>query len=275
MLSRTGGSPLRARGGGARAGGPFRDPRAGGRPARRPHPGRGVPARRAGPHDGGTHGLARDGPRVRERPRRRGDAHPDAPVRNGDETGACRGGPGARPRRRSRVPGSRGKGPRRRGPARRAYGSGRGEAATADRAPPSEDRPGRGGGFPRRGDADGPGGDRAGRDALAALQERIDARVAEHSECVSRLSEIETALREARSRETELVERQAAERLRLQRFEMDIAGLDALLHQRYEIHLADLPPVEAADGKRPRRANFPFSSPAPRSSANGWLRWER
>ena len=83
--------------------------------------------------------------------------------------------------------------------------------------------------------------------ALAALQERIEARVAELAECVSRLSEIETALREARGRETELVERQAAERLRFQRFEMDIAGLDALLHQRYEIHLADLPPVEDAD----------------------------
>lgn len=84
--------------------------------------------------------------------------------------------------------------------------------------------------------------------ALAALQERIDARVASLAECASRLSEIEAALREARRRETELGDRQAAERLRLQRFEMDIAGLDALLHQRYEIHLADLPPVPAGDG---------------------------
>ncbi|MCM3876083.1 MAG: hypothetical protein NEA02_06650, partial [Thermoanaerobaculia bacterium] len=85
--------------------------------------------------------------------------------------------------------------------------------------------------------------------ALAALQERIDARVAEHAECVSRLSEIEAALREARRRETEFGERQAAERLRLQRFEMDIAGLDALLHQRYEILPVDLPPVETAEGE--------------------------
>jgi len=85
--------------------------------------------------------------------------------------------------------------------------------------------------------------------ALAALQDRIDARVAEHAECVSRLSGIEAALREARGRETELGERQASERLRLQRFEMDIAGLDALLHQRYEIHLDELPPVEAAEGE--------------------------
>ncbi len=97
---------------------------------------------------------------------------------------------------------------------------------------------------------------RAGREAieqggiaLAALQERIDARVAEHAECVSLLSEIEAALREARRRETELGEQQAAERLRLQRFEMDIAGLDALLHQRYEIHPADLPPVGTAEGE--------------------------
>ncbi|MHB1025358.1 MAG: chromosome segregation protein SMC [Desulfobacteria bacterium] len=85
--------------------------------------------------------------------------------------------------------------------------------------------------------------------ALAALQERIDARVAEHAECVSLLSEMEAALRDARRRETELGEKQAAERLRLQRFEMDIAGLDALLHQRYEIHPVDLPPVEIAEGE--------------------------
>jgi chromosome segregation protein len=93
--------------------------------------------------------------------------------------------------------------------------------------------------------------------ALAAMQERIDARVASLAECVLRLSQIETALREARSRETELVERQAGERLRLQRFEMDIAGLDALLHQRYEIHLADLPMVEAADGEETPAAELP------------------
>jgi chromosome segregation protein len=85
--------------------------------------------------------------------------------------------------------------------------------------------------------------------ALAELQEKIDGRVAEHAECVFRLSEIEAALREARRRETELGERQAEERLRLQRFEMDIAGLDALLYQRYEIHPADLPPSAAAEGE--------------------------
>jgi len=86
-----------------------------------------------------------------------------------------------------------------------------------------------------------------GGTALADLQERIDARVAEHAEGVTRLSEIEADLRESRRRETELGERQVAERLRLQRFEMDVAGLDALLHQRYEIHLADLPPVETEE----------------------------
>ena len=90
-----------------------------------------------------------------------------------------------------------------------------------------------------------------GGGALAALQDRIDERVASLAECVSRLSEIETALREARGREAELVERQAAERLRLQRSEMDLAGLDALLHQRYEIHLADLPPAGATEGEEP------------------------
>ena len=93
--------------------------------------------------------------------------------------------------------------------------------------------------------------------ALAALQERIEARVASLAECVSRLSEIEAALREARRRETELGERQAAERLGLQRFEMDIAGLDALFHQRYEIHLADLPPVEASEGGEASEGELP------------------
>ncbi|MBW6503418.1 chromosome segregation protein SMC [bacterium] len=84
---------------------------------------------------------------------------------------------------------------------------------------------------------------------LGALQERIDAQVASHAECVARLADTEAALREARRRETELGERQAAERLRHQRFEMDIAALDALLHQRYEIHLAELPPVEAPEAE--------------------------
>jgi len=84
---------------------------------------------------------------------------------------------------------------------------------------------------------------------IAALQERIDGRIASLALCASRLSEIETALREAHRREAELGERQVAERLRLQRFEMDIAGLDALFHQRYEIHLADLPPIDAAEGE--------------------------
>jgi len=92
---------------------------------------------------------------------------------------------------------------------------------------------------------------------LGALQERIDAQVAEHSECVALLAEIEAALREARRRETELGERQAAERLRHQRFEMDIAGLDALLHQRYEIHLAELPPVEAPEAEEAAALDLP------------------
>ncbi|HSE14205.1 MAG TPA: hypothetical protein VLB08_01310, partial [Candidatus Deferrimicrobium sp.] len=93
--------------------------------------------------------------------------------------------------------------------------------------------------------------------ALAALQERIDAQVAEHAERVSRLAEIEASLREAHRRETEVGERQAAERLRLQRFEMDIAGLDALLHQRYELHLADLPPAEPAEAESDAAGELP------------------
>jgi len=93
--------------------------------------------------------------------------------------------------------------------------------------------------------------------SLARLQERIEERVAEHADVVSRLSEIEAALREARRREAELGERQAAERLRLQRSEMDIAGLDALLHQRYEVHLRDLPPQEASEGEEGEAPDLP------------------
>ncbi|MBE0602538.1 MAG: chromosome segregation protein SMC, partial [Deltaproteobacteria bacterium] len=96
---------------------------------------------------------------------------------------------------------------------------------------------------------------RAGRDAieqvavgLSGLQDRIDGRVADLAVAASRLSGIEEELRLARARESEAVERQAAERLRLQKIEMDIAAVDALLHQRYEIRLADLPPFEAGEG---------------------------
>jgi chromosome segregation protein len=95
----------------------------------------------------------------------------------------------------------------------------------------------------------------AGREAieqaaieLAGLQERIDDRLADLSASGSRLSAIEGELRQARALESEGVERQSAERLRLQRVEMDIAALDALLHQRYEVRLADLPPEEAEGG---------------------------
>ncbi len=87
--------------------------------------------------------------------------------------------------------------------------------------------------------------------ALGALQERIDAQVADHAECVAGLSEIEAALREARRREAESGERQAAERLRLQRVEMDIAALEALLHQRYEVRLEDPAVVEAREDRDP------------------------
>jgi chromosome segregation protein len=84
--------------------------------------------------------------------------------------------------------------------------------------------------------------------ALSGLQERIDERVAEVASCASRVSEVEEGLRRARARESELVGRQSAERLRLQRVEMDIAALEALLHQRYEVRLHELPSAEAADG---------------------------
>ncbi len=93
---------------------------------------------------------------------------------------------------------------------------------------------------------------RTGRDAigraaasLAALQERIEERVADLSGFAVGLAGIEDALREARRREAGGIERQSAERLRLQRAEMDIAALEGLVHQRYEVRLSDLPASEA------------------------------
>jgi chromosome segregation protein len=95
---------------------------------------------------------------------------------------------------------------------------------------------------------------RSGREAieltaveLSGMQERIDGRMAELALAASRLSGIEEELRQARAREAGEVERQSAERLRLQKIEMDIAALDAMLHQRYEIRLADLPSRGAED----------------------------
>jgi chromosome segregation protein len=89
---------------------------------------------------------------------------------------------------------------------------------------------------------------RAGREAieraavsLGELQERIEGKIADLAEFSSRLAAAEEALREARSREGSALSRQAEERLRLQRSELDIAGLDGLVHQRYETRLADLP----------------------------------
>src|SRR5512134_3055424 len=89
---------------------------------------------------------------------------------------------------------------------------------------------------------------RAARDAveraavsLAGSQEEIEARVADLSLCAARLGSVEDALRDARTREGEILSRQTEERLRLQRAEMDISTLDGLLHQRYEIRLSGLP----------------------------------
>ncbi len=79
---------------------------------------------------------------------------------------------------------------------------------------------------------------------LAALQERIDGRIAEVASHAARISGVEEELRASRARESEQVARQSAERLRLQRIEMDIQALDALLHQRYEVRLSSLPPAE-------------------------------
>ncbi len=95
---------------------------------------------------------------------------------------------------------------------------------------------------------------RAGREAieqgaidLAGFQERIDRRMAEHASHASRLAGIEEELRHVRSRESVELARQSSERLRLQRVEMDIAAVDGLLHQRYEVRLSD-PAVQTQDG---------------------------
>jgi chromosome segregation protein len=82
--------------------------------------------------------------------------------------------------------------------------------------------------------------------SLGDLQERIEGRVADLAACAARMGAVEEEHREARTREGEILSRQAEERLRLQRAELDLSGLSGLLHQRYEVRLADLP-AEAAD----------------------------
>jgi len=77
--------------------------------------------------------------------------------------------------------------------------------------------------------------------SLGDLQERIEGRVADLAACAARVDSVEGELREARAREGEILSRQAEERLRLQRAELDLSGLDGLLHQRYEVRLAALP----------------------------------
>jgi len=96
----------------------------------------------------------------------------------------------------------------------------------------------------------------AGREAveraaidLAGLQERIDERMNDLASHGARVAAVEDALRRVRTMESEEVARQASERLRLQRVEMDIAALDALLHQRYEVRLAELPARGTQDGE--------------------------
>ena len=83
---------------------------------------------------------------------------------------------------------------------------------------------------------------------LGAMQGQIDDRISELSVAASHVSGVEDELRKTRVRESKMLERQSEERLRLQRIEMDIEGLDALLHQRYEIRLVDLWQREADEG---------------------------
>jgi chromosome segregation protein len=82
--------------------------------------------------------------------------------------------------------------------------------------------------------------------SLGGIQERIEGRVADLAAWGARMDSVEKELREAREREGEILSRQAEERLRLQRAELDLTGLDGLLHQRYEVRLATLP-AEAED----------------------------
>jgi len=85
--------------------------------------------------------------------------------------------------------------------------------------------------------------------SLGDLQERIEGRVADLAECGARMESVDEQLREARAREGEFLSRQAEERLRLQRAELDLSGLSDLLHQRYEVRLADLPAEAAGTGE--------------------------
>ncbi|HEX9205070.1 MAG TPA: chromosome segregation protein SMC [Candidatus Deferrimicrobiaceae bacterium] len=93
--------------------------------------------------------------------------------------------------------------------------------------------------------------------SLSDLQDRIEERVAELAASAARLDSVEEALRDARAREGEILSRQGEERLRLQRAEMDLSGLDGLLYQRYEIRLEGLPPEEGDAGGDPAAGELP------------------
>ncbi|MCL2102612.1 MAG: chromosome segregation protein SMC, partial [Syntrophorhabdaceae bacterium] len=75
---------------------------------------------------------------------------------------------------------------------------------------------------------------------LGAMQDQIEGRISELAVAASHVSGVEDELRKSRMSESEMLESQSMERLRRQRIEMDIEGLNALLYQRYEIGLADL-----------------------------------
>ncbi len=82
---------------------------------------------------------------------------------------------------------------------------------------------------------------------LAQRQEAIDLRLGETASESAALAAIDARLKEARQRETAAAGRLSDLRLDVQRIEMDLAHLDAGIHQRYEVRPADLP-APAEDG---------------------------
>ncbi len=122
------------------------------------------------------------------------------------------------------------------------WGAGGREGAPARGARPQEDRVRGIAGVPRRRDAGRQGSDRAGGDGAVRAPGPDRRPPGRPGRGRIPPGGDRGPAPGARGRESGAVERQAAERLRLQKVEMDIAAVDALLHQRYEVRLADLPP---------------------------------
>lgn len=80
--------------------------------------------------------------------------------------------------------------------------------------------------------------------ALSRLQERIDALLGEKAGIDAAVDSLEGTAKDERRRESESAERISDLRVAVQRVESDLANLDSLTYNRYEVHPADLPALE-------------------------------